>query len=159
VEAFHKGVLQQVTDNAVEERWPDLAKVLRHDGIHAVLSVPVDMAQGTVGTLNIYSGAPREWDHSEVNAAEIYGRLVGALLGSALATELQGRLVEQLQWALEHRIIIEQAKGVLMGREGLSADAAYQRIRSVARSSRRPVAEVARTVVAGGPWGRQRKEP
>jgi len=121
-----------------------------------VLSVPVDVAQGTVGTLNIYSNEPREWDHSEVNAAEIYGRLVGALLGSALAAELQGRLVEQLQWALEHRIIVEQAKGVLMGREGLSADAAYQRIRSVARSSRRPVAEVARTVVAGGPWGRQR---
>ena len=159
LEAFHQGTLQQVTDNAVEHRWPDLAKVLRHDGVHAVLSTPVEVAQGIVGTLNIYSSEPREWDHSEANAVEIYGRLVGALLGSALAAELQGRLVEQLQWALEHRIIIEQAKGVLMGREGVSADAAYQRIRSVARSSRRPVAEVARTVVAGGPWGRQRNDP
>jgi GAF domain-containing protein len=158
VEAFHQHVVQQISDSATEQRWPDLARVLRHDGVHALLSVPVEVAQGTVGTLNLYLREPREWDHSEVNAAEIYGRLVGSLLGSALAAELQGQLIEQLQWALEHRILVEQAKGVLMGREGISADAAYQRIRSVARSSRRPVAEVARTVVAGGPWGLSRRE-
>jgi GAF domain-containing protein len=158
MEAFHQHVVQQISDSAAEQRWPDLARVLRHDGVHALLSVPVEVAQGTVGTLNLYLREPREWDHSEVNAAEIYGRLVGSLLGSALAAELQGQLIEQLQWALEHRILVEQAKGVLMGREGVSADAAYQRIRSVARSSRRPVAEVARRVVAGGPWGLSRKE-
>jgi hypothetical protein len=50
----------------------------------------VEVAQGTVGTLNVYLRAPREWDHSEVNAAEIYGRLVGSLLGSALAAKLKG---------------------------------------------------------------------
>ena len=157
VEAFHRYAVQQVSDSAAEQRWPDLARVLRHDGVHALLSVPVEVAQGTVGTLNLYLREPREWDHSEVNAAEIYGRLVGSLLGSALAAELKGQLIEQLQWSLEHGMLIEQAKGILMGREGISADAAYRRIRSVARSSRRPVAEVARTVVAGGPWGLPRR--
>jgi GAF domain-containing protein len=157
VEAFHQHAAQQVSDSAAEERWPELARVLRHDGIHAVLSMPVEVAQSTVGTLNVYLREPREWDHTEVNAAEIYARLVGSLLGSALAAELKGQLIEQLQWALEHGMLIEQAKGVLMGREGISADAAYRRIRSVARSSRRPVAEVARTVVAGGPWGLPRR--
>ena len=157
VEAFHQHGAQQISDSAAEERWPELARVLRHDGMHAVLSVPVEVAQATVGTLNVYLREPREWDHTEVNAAEIYGRLVGSLLGSALAAELQGQLIERLQWALGHGMVIEQAKGVLMGREGISADAAYRRIRSVARSSRRPVAEVARIVVAGGPWGLSRK--
>jgi AmiR/NasT family two-component response regulator len=84
---------------------------------------------------------------------------VGSLLGGALAAELMGQLVEQLRWALEHGMLIEQAKGVLVGREGISTDAAYRRSRSVARSSRRPVAEVARTVVAGGRWGRASKAP
>ena len=74
--------------------------MLRHDGLHAVLSVPVEVAQGAVGTLNVYLREPREWDHSQVNAAEIYGRLVGSLLGSALAAELKGQLIEQLQWPL-----------------------------------------------------------
>jgi transcriptional regulator with GAF, ATPase, and Fis domain len=153
LDAFHNRSLQQVTDSGAEQRWPELAKVLRHDGIHAVLSVPVDVAEGTVGTLNVYLAEPRDWDHSERNAVEVYGRLVGSLLGSALAAELQGELVEQLRWALEHRIVVEQAKGVLMGREGISADIAYERIRMVARSSRQPVIEVARLVVAGQPWG------
>jgi hypothetical protein len=122
-----------------------------------VLSVPVDVAEGTVGTLNVYLADPRNWDHSERNAVEVYGRLVGSLLGSALAAELQGELVEQLRWALEHRIVVEQAKGMLMGLEGISADVAYQRIRTVARSSRQPVTEVARRIVAGEPWGVPRR--
>jgi GAF domain-containing protein len=158
VEAFERGTPQLIPDTAAEERWPELTKVLRHDGVHAVLSVPVEVAQGTVGSLNFYLAEPHEWDHSERNAAEVYGRLAGALLGSALTAELQGRLIEQLQWALDHRILIEQAKGVLMGRDGIPADVAYQRMRSAARSSRRPVAEVAQIVVDGGAWGLPRKD-
>jgi len=158
VEAFEKGTLQLIADTAAEERWPELTRVLRHDGVHAVLSVPVQVAQGTVGSLNFYLAEPHEWDHSERNAAEVYGRLAGALLGSALTAELQGQLIEQLQWALEHRVLVEQAKGILMGRENISADVAYQRMRSAARSSRRPVAEVARIVVDGGPWKLPRKD-
>jgi GAF domain-containing protein len=157
VDAFDHGTLQLIPDSAAERRWPELTKVLRKDGVHAVLSVPVEVAQGRVGSLNVYLAEPHEWDHSERNAAQIYGRLAGSLLGSALAAELQERLIEQLQWALEHRVLVEQAKGVLMGREGIPADVAYQRIRSVARSSRRPVAEVAQAVVAGRPWGLPRK--
>src|SRR5215218_9616978 len=52
VEAFEQGGLQLISDTAAEERWPELTKVLRHDGVHAVLSVPVQVAQGTVGSLN-----------------------------------------------------------------------------------------------------------
>jgi hypothetical protein len=85
-------------------------------------------------------------------------REAGALLGSALTAELQGRLIEQLRWALDHCILIEQAKGVLMGREGISADVACRRMRSAARSSRRPVAEVAQIVVESRPWGLPRKD-
>jgi transcriptional regulator with GAF, ATPase, and Fis domain len=122
VDAFEQGTLQLIPDTAAEKRWPELTRVLRHDGVHALLSVPVQVAQGTVGSLNFYLAEPHEWDHSERNAAEVYGRLAGALLGSALTVELQGRLIEQLQWALDHRILIEQAKGILMEREGISAD-------------------------------------
>ena len=151
VEAFEQGTLQLIPDTGAEERWPDLTRVLRHDGVHAVLSVPVQVAQGTVGSLNFYLAEPHEWDHSERNAAEVYGRLAGALLGSALTAELQGRLIEQLQWALDHRILIEQAKGILMEREGLDPAGAFDRLRKAARAGRRRVSEVATEVVAGQP--------
>jgi hypothetical protein len=56
---------------------------------------------------------------------------------------------DQLEAALEHRWLIEQAKGVLMGREQLDAQAAFERLRGAARSSTRRLDDVAREVTAG----------
>jgi GAF domain-containing protein len=61
VEAFEQGVPQLIADSGAEERWPELTRVLRHDGVHAVLSVPVQVAQGIVGSLNFYLAKPHAW--------------------------------------------------------------------------------------------------
>jgi hypothetical protein len=58
---------------------------------------------------------------------------------------------DQLQAALEHRWLIEQAKGVIMGREELDAQAAFERLRRAARSSTRRLADVAKDVTGGQP--------
>ena len=55
----------------------------------------------------------------------------------------------QLQHALQSRIVIEQAKGILGERYGLNMDDAFSRLRSTARSSRRSLHQVAAEVVAG----------
>ena len=60
-------------------------------------------------------------------------------------------LARQLQVALEHRVVIEQAKGALMARELVDAATAFERLRRVARSGQRTVGEVAREVLAGVP--------
>lgn len=64
---------------------------------------------------------------------------------------LEAERTTQLEHALAHRVVVEQAKGVLMGREGLGVEEAFERLRAVARSWRRPVEELAREVVAGRP--------
>ena len=66
-------------------------------------------------------------------------------------------MAEQLQWALGHRVLIEQAKGVLMEREGLSPAAAFARLRSTARMVGRTVGELAGIVLAGGSLPRHRE--
>ena len=76
---------------------------------------------------------------------------VASLLSAAVTAQVKGRLADQLQAALEHRWLIEQAKGVLMGRERVDAQAAFERLRRSARSSGRRVADVAREVTAGKP--------
>ena len=60
-----------------------------------------------------------------------------------------GALADQLEAALAHRWLIEQAKGVIMGRERLDAQAAFERLRGAARSSTRRLADVARDVTDG----------
>ena len=62
--------------------------------------------------------------------------------------EQQTVLAAQLQGALNSRAVIEQAKGVLIGQQGLSAHAAYEQIRAQARAERRKIAVVAAELVA-----------
>jgi AmiR/NasT family two-component response regulator len=80
-----------------------------------------------------------------------YGTWNGSSTASAAAAHTTGRLAEQLQAALEHRGLIERAKGILMARDDIDAATAFERLRSAARSSRRPLADVVREVIAGKP--------
>jgi GAF domain-containing protein len=58
-------------------------------GIHAAVSVPVEVKGGPIGTLDIYSRTPREWDDSEVGALQAYAGIVSNLLGSAAAAQVR----------------------------------------------------------------------
>ena len=136
--------------------------VLADVQILAALSVPVEARGGPIGTLDIYSSTPRDWDASEVGAVQAYAGILANLLVSAIDAHARGPLAEQLQVALDHRLLIEQAKGVLMEREGVDAPAAFERIRTSARSSRRSAADVclgARPPRADGRSGRPNPEP
>ncbi|MGH9003634.1 MAG: ANTAR domain-containing protein [Acidimicrobiia bacterium] len=72
------------------------------------------------------------------------------------AVKLVGRLAEQLRAALEHRSRIERAKGILMVRERIDDAAAFERLRSAARSSRRPLIDVVNEVLGGQRLSRAR---
>jgi hypothetical protein len=115
------------------------------------VSVPVELDGGVMGTLDVYVGQPRDWDPSEVAALQACAGLVASLLSAAVTAQVKGRLADRLQAALEHRWLIEQAKGVLMGREQVDAQTAFERLRGAARTSTRRLADVARDVTAGQP--------
>ena len=53
-----------------EPDWAEFAQVLLGEGIGAGLSVPVELDGGVIGTLDVYSGQPRDWDPSEVAALQ-----------------------------------------------------------------------------------------
>ena len=107
--------------------------------------------EGSVGTLNVYAGERHDWDDGEVEAIQAYARIIASVLRSAIEAHMQGKVTEQLRYALDRRVVIEQAKGILMEREGLTAEAAFERIRRRARSHRERVIDVARRLVEGEP--------
>lgn len=74
--------------------------------------------------------------------------MLAQLIGSATTARDKAELAAQLQSALDSRVLIEQAKGVLMERHGLDDDAAFTRLRQQARASSRKVVEVARETIA-----------
>jgi GAF domain-containing protein len=149
--AFSQRLPAAIRNIKLEPDWQEFTQVLVSEGICAALSVPVELDGGVIGTLDVYSAQPRDWDPSEVAALQAYAGLVASLLSAAVTAEVKGRLADQLQAALEHRWLIEQAKGVLMGREELDAQAAFERLRRAARSSTRRLADVARDVTGGQP--------
>ena len=157
--AFSQRLPAAIRDIRIEPDWAEFTQVLVSEGIFAALSVPVELDGGVIGTLDIYAAEPRDWDPSEIAALQAYAGLIGSLLMAAVTAQVKGRLAEQLQAALEHRWLIEQAKGFIMGREELDAQAAFERLRRAARSSTRRLADVARDVTDGQPLptsGRER---
>jgi GAF domain-containing protein len=147
--AFSQRLPATIRNIHTEPDWQEFTQVLLADGICAALSVPVELDGGVIGTLDIYAGDPRDWDPSEVAALQAYAGLVASLLSAATTAQVKGRLADQLQAALEHRWLIEQAKGVLMGREQVDAQTAFERLRGAARSSTRRLADVAKDVTDG----------
>ena len=149
VDAFLKDGPVLAEDLAADPRWPSVGPLAAGHGVRAVLGVPIDLRDGPMGTLNVYAAHPRGWDDSEVAAIQAYTRVIASLLRSAVQAHVSGRAATQLQRALDSRSLIEQAKGVLMERRGLDQQAAFELLRSRARSTRRRLQDVARETVGG----------
>lgn len=139
------------TDIRVDDRWPDLAPRMEGVGVAAVMGVPTHLAGGAVGALNVYRSEPYDWTESDIAALQTYNRVLERLITLAVAAERQDELVEQLQRALDSRVMIERATGLLMGRHDLEATEAFDRLRRAARSNRRRVHDVAVDLLAGKP--------
>jgi GAF domain-containing protein len=150
VDAFVLDGCIKANDLHYEERWPALRAELRELPIRAVLGMPTRLG-APVGTLNVYCERPRVWDASEVSALEAYNHLLEARLAQAVLKHRHGRVVEQLQVALDSRVTIERAVGLLMGRDGVDGPTAFNELRRTARNARRRVVTVAEELLAEHP--------
>lgn len=148
VDTFVTDTTVTTTDLANDPRYRHVGPLLAENGIHAVLGVPIRVGGGPIGSLNVYVNEPHEWSDDEVSALETYGSLLSGLLSAALAAEQRGQLAEQLQYALDYRIVIERAVGYLMARHNDNAVDAFNRLRRSARDRQRRVADLAADVLA-----------
>lgn len=136
------------SDLAVDARWPVLVPELPDAGVRAVLGVPLHVDHVTVGSLNVYRDRAHRWGDTEVTALTAFGTLVEGLLRTAMQTREREQLAEQLQHALDHRVVIERAVGVIMGRENVNAVQAFNTLRGQARAAQRKVADIAAELLA-----------
>jgi GAF domain-containing protein len=149
VDAFLNDAPVLAGDMGADPRWPSVGPLAAGHGVHAVLGVPVDLREGPVGTLNVYAARPHRWEQGDVAAIQAYTRVIASLLRTAVRAHLSGKAASQLQHALDHRSLIEQAKGVVMQRRGVDQQAAFDLLRAQARSTRRRLDEVARQTIRG----------
>ena len=136
------------SDVGADDRWPDLRTRLS-DQVRAVAGIPILLGGSPVGTLNVYRDEPVEWDRSDVNALTAYSGLIAEVLATALAAQEHGIVADQLQYALDYRVVIERAVGYLMASHRLDAVTAFDVLRKRARDSRRRVADVSTDILGG----------
>jgi len=129
------------------DQWPAYCAVAESIGVTSVASLPMQLHGIRVGCLNLYSEGPRTWDSDDLGVASVMADVATGYLINASVVQAQAELNAQLQKALDVRIIIEQAKGVLANSQRISVDAAYQRIRDYARAHNATVKAVAQSIV------------
>ena len=143
-----EAVLNQnlATDNG---RWPRFGPVALEAGFKSVHAVPMRLRGVIIGALNLFRGEEGALKKADVVAAQ-------ALADVATIAILQHRAViqthivnEQLSYALNNRIMIEQAKGVLAERAGFGMEQAFSWLRSHARNHNLLLVDVAQSVIAG----------
>jgi len=148
VDARATGQPVAIPDLRLGQRWLWLGPVAASHSVRAALAAPVRAEGRTLGALTVIMATPRLWSQAEAQAISGHASILGQLLLTTADAAQQRRLAGQLQTALDRRILIEQAKGVLMERKGLPSSQAFQVLRHMARSSSRKLIDVAAEIIA-----------
>lgn len=141
-------VLNQHLGDA-EGRWPVFAPVAIEAGFHSVHALPMRLRGDVIGALNLFRAERAEMDDADVVTGQALADVATiTILQHRAATE--SRLInEQLSHALNSRIIIEQAKGVLAERAQLGMEPAFSRMRNYARDHNLKLVDVAERILEG----------
>jgi GAF domain-containing protein len=148
VDAFDDKQPVAADDLGREDRWPAFSPEAARRDLLAVLASPIPYSEQAVGVVAVFAAEPHPWSEGEREAIVAFTELVALLILNAMEATERGRLAAELQVALDSRVVIEQAKGVLVGRHGLTTRQAFERLRRQARDQRRPLSQVARAVVS-----------
>lgn len=130
--------------------WDTYRAVAADLGIGAVAGVPMRLDGATIGALNLYARGPRAWSEEDLAAVHVLADMCTGLLLNAARLRQQQQLAEQLQGALDSRVVIEQAKGIIGHTHGESVEQAFARIRRHARNNHLPLRSVAQDIVDQG---------
>jgi GAF domain-containing protein len=149
IDAFEIKDLVGTEDLTDDRRWPQFSEAAVAQRVRAVLASPLPYNQDAVGVVAVLSEQRRPWSAEGELALLAFTDLAALLIASMMQGEQQSELAAQLQGALDSRKVIEQAKGVLMGTQGISARAAYEQLRAQARAERRKLGAVCTEIVAG----------
>lgn len=146
VESFRTGGTVAIDDirESAPSRFRDAAEAA---GYRSVLAVPLRLRTATIGALNLFSRMPGATGEDDAAVARALADVatIGILQERAIR---DGRiLTEQLEHALNSRVLIEQAKGIIAQTRKVPVDEAFQVLRSYARRNNERLRDVAERVV------------
>lgn len=153
VQAIREQMTLLVDDLATETRWPNFSRrASEATGVRSMLAFQLFLAGDTLGSLNLYSKRAAAFTDESVAVGTIFATHAAVALRAAQAKEN----LAQLRQLVETRELVAQAKGILMGRQGISSDAALEMLARGAERLKIELRELARRVVEGQDANRPR---
>jgi GAF domain-containing protein len=152
LDAFRSGEPVQtgpLTSEQAEARWPKFAPMAASAGFDSVVAVPMRLRDTVLGSLNLFRLGPGEATDRDVTSVQILADLATIAIVQDRVVEDARTVIDQLQTALDTRVSIEQAKGIIAARSDLDVTTAFERIRSYARSSNSRLSEVSARIISG----------
>lgn len=148
LEAYREGQQVCAGDLTAEfARWPNVAPLAVDIGYLAAHAFPLRLRADRIGALNLYRDRVGEFGDEDVQLAQAFADMATIGLLQERAVGAADVRSQQLQRALDSRLLIERAKGTLAERAGISTDEAFHRIRDHARSSHERVGAVCERVL------------
>jgi hypothetical protein len=149
VECFRSGQPVSVADLPSAGRWPRFAAAAAEVGFAAVCALPMRLRTEIIGALNLFDVTASTLDADKVRIGQALADVATIGLLQQRAIRDRDVLTTQLQSALNTRVLIEQAKGVLAERLHLDVSAAFEVLRGEARRRNRRLSELAQAIVDG----------
>jgi transcriptional regulator with GAF, ATPase, and Fis domain len=151
LESFHDRAIVHCADlgeDAAMRRWPRFATQARRSGFGAVSAVPMRLRNEVIGAMNLFRAEPGALAAEQVALGQAMADIATIGLLQERTIHQSHLLTEQLQSALNSRVVIEQAKGVLAERHGCSMEQAFSTLRGHARDHNRRLTELANALVS-----------
>jgi GAF domain-containing protein len=150
LDCVRSGVAVSIGDLAGEvDRWPLFVPAALAAGVQSVDAVPLRLRAQTIGGLNLFLSLPHSLTDDDRRIAQALADVATIGILQRRSAHRSAAVAEQLQHALNSRVVIEQAKGVLAERGQLSMDEAFEALRRHARHTNTKLTDVALAVVRG----------
>jgi len=147
VECFVTGRAVTAVELGSRPDWEEFERLAAAQGYQAVHSVPLRLRETIIGALTMYWNRPTALSANDSTIAQSLADVATISILQERALRESDLTVEQLQIALESRVLIEQAKGVVAWVHNVDMDEAFSRLRGYARSNSMPLKTVAQGVV------------
>ncbi len=149
-EAMRSGLQVTEADLAqAEERYPRFVPRALAVGVRSIHALPMTVRVEPIGSMDVIAREPRALSADELVSAQMLADVAIAYIVATRTLERTSTLAGQLQHALDSRVVLEQAKGVLAERHGISVSDAFNLLRHHARSTNTKLHTAALDVVEG----------
>jgi GAF domain-containing protein len=143
------GAIVNLQLSAIDGRWPRFTPRALAQGFHSVHCLPMRLRGRTIGALNLFRSAAGALEEADVLAAQGLADVATIAILQHQASVNAQVLNDQLNLALNGRVMIEQAKGKISEAVGLDMDLAFQRLRNHARNHNLGLTDLARAIATG----------